>query len=458
MRNRDGFTEPIFKANRAGLPPASSGNCSTFEVCAVRENNLVRCLPTESGRQGAFPDSTLNALARFSSGEPLDTGKTMSKRSSQNGTAHRRQRKARRHVHPQRRQSWNGLSPAEILKRYPPSKTSPLKVLEILISLFNTQHTATQKTVSFKTRQERADFLRRFFRDLEHKTEFKTLPDPRNLGDCHIRAMVGVWQREGLAPATIQTYLSFLRGLALWIGKPGFIRKPAFYGLTREEDERHETAEEDKSWSAHGIDIDALIADICRYDPYVGASMRLIRALGLRRKEALMFRPHSCVVPFEATGLPLDKRKADQYAAILAGGKGGRPRYIPLDTSVRIEAVSQAQSLVADRNAHMGRPGDSLKQSLKHFMYVMGKFGITKSVLGVTARGLRHEALIERFEEITGQSPPVRDGERLPGDIDKAARSEVAAMAGHVRRRASSAYLGAVLQKRRETKEGGWEE
>lgn len=377
---------------------------------------------------------------------------------SPNRAANRRNRTTRRRVHPPRRQSWNGLSPAEILKRYPPGKTPPLDVLEILISLFNTQHTATQKTVSFKTRQERADFFRRFFRDLKDKAKFKTLPDPRKLRDRHIRAMVGIWQQEGLAPATIQTYLSFLRGLALWIGKPGFIRKPAFYGLTREEYERHEVSEEDKSWSAHGIDIDALITDICRYDPYVGASMRLIRALGLRRKEALMFRPHSCVVPFEDTGLSLDKRTADRYAAILAGSKGGRPRYIPLDTPARIEAVLHAQSLAADRNAHMGRPGDSLKQSMKHFMYVMSKFGITKSALGVTAHGLRHEALIERFEEITGQSPPVRDGERLPGDIDKAARSEVATMAGHVRRRASSAYLGAVLQTRRETKEGGWEE
>jgi len=46
----------------------------------------------------------------------------------------------------------------------------------------------------------------------------KTVPDPRNLGQKHIRAMVQVWQQEHLAPATIQTYLSFLRGLAMWMG------------------------------------------------------------------------------------------------------------------------------------------------------------------------------------------------------------------------------------------------
>jgi hypothetical protein len=84
-----------------------------------------------------------------------------------------------------------------------------LRVLELLIELFNTQHTALQKTVSHKTRHERAMFLRRFFRDLTVKCGFKTAPDPRNLGQKPIQAMVQVWQREKLAPATIQTYLSF---------------------------------------------------------------------------------------------------------------------------------------------------------------------------------------------------------------------------------------------------------
>lgn len=363
------------------------------------------------------------------------------------------ERTTRRRVHPPRHQPWNGLSPTEILKRYRVGRTPPLKVLDILISLFNTQHTATQKTVSFKTRQERADFLRRFFRDLQCKGGVKTLPDPRNLGDRHVRAMVGVWQQEKLVPATIQTYLSFLRGLALWTGKPGFIRKPSFYGLSREEYERHDASGEDKSWTAKGIDIDALIEDICKYDPYIGVSMRLIRTMGLRRKEALMFRPWSCVVPFEDTGLPLDKRQADWYAAIVAGSKGKRPRHIPLDSPQRLAAIEQARSLAAHRDAHMGRPGASLKQSMKRFMYVMVKFNITKKALGVTAHGLRHDVLIGKFEELTGQPVPIRGGLKLPKGIDHPARQAVAELAGHARRRASNAYLGGVLQRKRETME-----
>ena len=132
---------------------------------------------------------------------------------------------------PLRPRDWSGLTDQNILDRYVPGRADPMQVLEVLLKLHNQQHTARLKTVSHKTRQERADFLRRFFRDLRDRAGFKMLPDPRNLGQKHIHAMVQVWREDKLKPATIQTYLSFLRGLAKWMGKNGFIRKPAHYGL-----------------------------------------------------------------------------------------------------------------------------------------------------------------------------------------------------------------------------------
>lgn len=355
---------------------------------------------------------------------------------------------------PRRRQQWNGLSAAEILALHPPGKTAPLDVLDILIDLFNKQHSARHKEVSFKTRQERADFLRRFFRDLKHKAGFKTLPDPRNLGERHIKAMVAVWQKEKLAPATIQTYLSFLRGLAQWIGKHGLVRQPQHYGLKRDEYERHEASERDKSWSAHQIDIDGLVGEIGGFDPYIGAAMRLMRTLGIRRKEAIMFRPHQCVVPFEATSLPPQKRKADWYARIKNGSKGGRERFVALDTPERVAAVEHAKSVAATHDAHLGHPSHDLKQAMRRFDYVMEKFGITKKLLGVTAHGLRHEVLIDQFEILTGKAAPVRGGAKLPADIDQPARQAVAELAGHARKRASNAYLGGVLARERKQNNG----
>jgi integrase len=340
----------------------------------------------------------------------------------------------------QRRQPWAERSPAQILAQYRPGQAAPLQVLEVLLTLFNSRHTALHKTVSHKTRQERADFLRRFFRDLSAKAGFGTAPDPRNLGQKHVHAMVQVWQREQLAPATIQTYLSFLRGLASWLGKPGFVRPPAYYGLSLPEYERHEVAQRDKSWRAQGLDADAVIAKVADYDPPVAASMRLMQALGLRRKESVTFKPFADVHPFEQTGLPPEQRKADHYVWIK--GKGGRVRWIELATDAQRAAVAQAQSVVSGQDAHLGDPARTLDQNLRRLLYVLEKFGITRRASGVTGHGLRHEHCNDLYEDVAGVPSPVRGGATVSPAVDRAARQAVSIRAGHARLRAAHAYCG----------------
>lgn len=338
--------------------------------------------------------------------------------------------------------SWAGLTPKEILARYRVGRTPPTQVLEVLLRLFNQLHTSLEKTVSYKTREERAQFLRRFFRDLKLKAGYRSLPDPRNFGHRHIQVMVKVWQREHLSAGTIQGYLSYLRALAMWLGKPGLVRQPDYYGLSRSEYQRCGSAQRDKTWTAQGIDIDAVIGQVCEYDPRVGASMRLCVTLGLRLKESVMFRPYENVLPFAATGLPPEEKAADTYAEIKEGSKGGRPRWIPLDSDLRLSAVRHAQELVKGAESHMGDPHRDLKSNLRRFAYVMEKFGVTGAMLGVTTHGLRHEFLNQHYEEASGHRSPVRGGGNVPAEIDRAARLSVANLAGHGRRRASNAYLG----------------
>jgi len=333
------------------------------------------------------------------------------------------------------------LSPAELLARYPIGRAQPLRVLEVLLRLHNNEHTAREKTVSHKTRHDRAQFLRRFFRELHQRAGFNTLPDPRNLGQKHVQAMVRVWQEDGLAPATVQTYFSFLRGLASWVGKPGMVRDPAHYGMGLAQYQRHEAARRDRSWSAQSVDIDALIERICLHDRHVGASLRLVRAFGLRRKESVMWRPHRNVVAFGFTGLPAPQ-EADHYIRIKEGAKGGRERFLPIDTPARVTAVAHAQQVAVGQDAHMGDPAHDLRQNLRRFDYVLARFGVTFRQLGVTAHGLRHEALIDMYRERSGSEPPVRGGERPPAEVDLAARKAVVQLAGHARVRVSDAYLG----------------
>jgi len=348
---------------------------------------------------------------------------------------------------PVRRQDWAGRSHQEILASYRPGKSDPLKVLEVLIELFNTRHTALEKTVSHKTRQERARFLRRFFADLRRRAGFRKPPDPRNLGQKHIHAMVQVWQREKLAPATIQTYLSFLRGLGSWMGKHGFVRKPEQYGLSLDEYQRHEYAQHDKSWAGKGIDVQAVLAEVAAFDPRVAASMRLMDALGLRRKESVMHRPFAHVHPFDQTGLPEDQKRADEY--VWVKGKGGRVRWIALETDAQRAAVAHARSVVEGRDGHMGNPAHSLKRNLRRLDYALEKFGFTKAERGVTAHGLRHGNLQALYQDVTGAAPPVRGGGLVAPELDRAARLAVSERAGHARVRAAGAYLGAILPRLR---------
>jgi site-specific recombinase XerC len=341
-----------------------------------------------------------------------------------------------------RRQNWAGKSPQQVLDMYPPGRTPVNRVVDVLIELFNPLHTALEKTVSHKTRYERAHFLRRFFRELHTDAGFKLAPDPRNLGQRHVQAMVKVWQRRKLSPGTIQTYLSFLRGLAMWLNKPGFIRRPEHYGLTPDEYERHENAQRDKSWSGNGIDVEALLAQVSAYDARIGASMRLMVKVGLRRKESVMCRPYAHVHPFEETGLPDDERKADRY--LWTKGKGGRPRWLALTTEEQQAAIELARSVVSGHDAHMGAPDRDLKSNLRRLDYALRKFGLTKRESGTTGHGARHDHLQGKYATVTGTAAPIRGGGPVDPALDRQARMEVAHVAGHARLRSAGAYIGAI--------------
>lgn len=341
-----------------------------------------------------------------------------------------------------RRQTWAVKSPQEVLALYPPGKTPVGRVVDVLIELFNPMHTSLQKTVSHKTRYERAHFLRRFFLELHTDAGFKIAPDPRNLGQRHVQAMVRVWQQRRLSPGTIQNYLSYLRGLAMCLNKPGFIRSPVYYGLTPEEYERHENAQRDKSWSGNGIDVEALLANVSAYDPRIGASMRLMVMIGLRRKESVMCRPWAHVHPFEETGLPDDERAADRY--LWTKGKGGRARWLALVTEAQQAAIEHARSVVSGHDAHMGAPGRDLKSNLWRLDYALRKFGLTKRESGTTGHGARHDHLQSKYEETTGTPTPIRGGGPVDPSLDRQARLHVARIAGHARASAAGAYIGAI--------------
>lgn len=153
-----------------------------------------------------------------------------------------------------------------------------------------------------------------------------------------------------------------------------------------------------------------------------------------------MHKPYAHVFPFDQTGLANEQRRADEY--VWVKGKGGRERWIALESEAQREAVAHARTVVAGRDAHMGNPAHDLKRNLRRLDYALEKFGFTKAQRGVTAHGLRHGNLQGFYESLTGVPAPVRGGGPLPADLDRQARLAVSQRAGHSRVRAAGAYLG----------------
>lgn len=253
----------------------------------------------------------------------------------------------------------------------------------------------------------------------------------------HIEALITDWKASGVSAGTIQNRLSALRALSAWIGKPGLVGATESYGSGDDPGRLKRTvaAERDKSWTARGITPEQIIKEAGNIDPYVAMQLKVIHAFGLRREEAVQFKPY----------------KVDEGGVLRVrdGTKGGRERMVPVESDYQRLVLAEAKAFVSKWDHHIGNPRKDLKQNIDRFAYVMKKLGITKQGLGITAHGLRHQRLNDIFEEVAGVPSPVRQREEgtsieKPEDVErwKLAQQKVSNVAGHARLSISTAYTG----------------
>lgn len=309
--------------------------------------------------------------------------------------------------------------------------------LQDIINQHNDRHAVKAKGVSFATMHVRANFLFAFFAELRRNEErnYKVLPS--GLGGRHVRFMVARWVRKGLAAGTIQVYLSYLRVFAVWIGKEGMVPEASALVPRHAQVERTYCAESDRSWSARGVDAGDLVARVVEGDVFVGAQLAMALAFGLRVKEAMMFQPFQAIAEDKSS------------ISFRRGTKGGRARVVPIDTDAKRTALELARRVAVSDAGHLGDPRRSLVQNRTRFYTVLARFGVTKRQLGITAHGLRHQYANDRYEDFAGAPAPVRGGDRIDREVDRSARLQVAEELGHARENISTAYLGAILQRRR---------
>ena len=138
---------------------------------------------------------------------------------------------------------------------------------------------ARHRDGAFITRRDRAYALNQAA-NLLHALGFRRLR-AMGLKRKHVNALVVEWQRRGLAAGTMKNRTAHLRWWAKRIGRPGVVPANGELGIAN----REYVTNEDRSTV---LDSEKLAR---MKDPHVAMALRLEAAFGLRREEAIKFRP-----------------------------------------------------------------------------------------------------------------------------------------------------------------------
>jgi integrase len=317
-------------------------------------------------------------------------------------------------------------------------------VLDLILALYNWRHAVKDKGVSYETMEDRRQFLYRLFETLLHNTIKTFKLDPRSLSGRHVDVFMTICRQRAeageLGPSSLQKYHTHLRTFTAWIGKPNLVKPLSAYFDDAAMFKRNYVATQSKALRAQGVDVDVVITEIEARDARAAAAARLMAAFGLRFKEAVMCRPHADVVTAAQAGKPAGD--TGMYLHVHRGTKGGRRRYVPIDTPPRQRAIDYACRIAKDENESVSDPHLELTQALRHLRYVMECCGMTKADLKVTPHGLRHQYAADEYQRATGVLPPVEGGAAPDKVVDTAARLDVAIKLGHGRPGISNAYVG----------------
>jgi len=294
-----------------------------------------------------------------------------------------------------------------------------------------TRHTNNQ--LSYKTAVKRVANVCAALKDLHHCGHF--IQKLGSFGERHVRVLVQLWEKKGIAIGTIENRVAFLRTLTEWIGKFGMIKKTSTYSIDPGSFIRTLITTDDKTWSGNGIDILDLIERVRLQDKIVALQLELMWAFGFRVEEAFLF------APVKGLNSALDKL----IIKIEKGTKGGRLRLLDLDDVVQLDVLFRAGDEATGDSRSMIPRTYTLEGWRNHFYYILKKCGVRKDTanggLGITSHGLRHEFLNQLFEHITGMPSPVKGGAGYDPENYMLALQIIVERAGHSDKFKAGAYL-----------------
>ncbi len=298
----------------------------------------------------------------------------------------------------------------------------------------------SRNALSIKTQEYRLLNVCAAVRELRQEGGY-AVESPWSIRNKHVQWLVESWVRKGQTAGTIENKLTYLRAMAEFMNKLYLVKTLAEYvDRTEHGLVRHYVAQEDKSWSGNGIDIDSKIAEIERTDEWVGIQLRLMWLFGLRVEESAKLQPGVAV------------RGGTLH--VVRGTKGGRKREVLIDMpETQYPLLARAASLANPRTGSTTPADYTLDQWMSHFYEVLRKHGLVRKETGCTAHGLRHEYLQGLYQRNTGDAAPVKRGVRLASrEVHEEGQRIVAEAAGHSRPTKSNAYLSTYAVQERLSK------
>jgi site-specific recombinase XerC len=240
----------------------------------------------------------------------------------------------------------------------------------------------------------------------------------QSLKPKHVEALVTKWRQEELSVGTVKNRMGALRWWAQKVDRRNVIaRSNDHYGIP----ERRFVSSESKAQQVGEADLERV------RDPHVRMSLELQQAFGLRREEAIKFRPSYA-------------DRGDRLVLKDTWTKGGKAREIPMRNAAQREVVARAHRL-AGKGSLIPRDRN-YRQQLRIYERHTANAGLSK------LHGLRHAYAQQRYEELTGWKSPAAGGPtaaRLSPDerrLDKAVRLQISLELGHEREPVTAVYLG----------------
>ena len=234
----------------------------------------------------------------------------------------------------------------------------------------------------------------------------------------HVVALVRRWEVLGISPRSQANRVAFIRWWAKKVGR-GHLLGSSNAEIGMMSASRKVT--QSKAWTITPQQLAQLP------DEYVRLAIRLQQAFGLRREEALKFRPSY----------------ADHIDYIALKGswtKGGRPRDIPLTSPDQRPLLDEIHAKVKD--------GSLIPKENTYTQYHDKLGNSSKRANLKNLHGLRHAYAQRRYLMLTGWPCPFQNGKTkkqmtsVERDLDQIARLQVSHELGHGRIEITSVYLG----------------